>query len=1282
MKSHYRLAFDIGGTFTDFVLHDQNTNKISINKCLTTPDDPSRGAMQGLVELLEEEGLSLENVSQVVHGTTLVTNTLIERTGSSVGLLTTKGFRDILEMGTEQRYDIHDLFLDFPQPLVPRKFCIEVDERINRDGEIEEKIKLDQVLNQVDLLVSEGVDSLAISFLHSYCNPAHEILARNAIVSKLPKLEVSISSEINPQLREYERASTTIVNAYVKPLMAQYVGNLQKLMKQQGFKGSFLFMQSSGGLNSPETAIELPVRFVESGPAGGGQASAWVGGQIGKPDIMSFDMGGTTAKSCLIRNGTPDLTSFLEAGRVHRFKKGSGMPIRAATIDMIEIGAGGGSIARSDEMDLMKVGPKSSGADPGPVCYSRGGQDPTVTDANLLLGYLNPQYFLGGKITLNYEKARESYDQLGRELSISWLEAAWGAFELVCENMASAARVHIVEKGCDPRNYAMVSMGGAGPAHAARVARKLGISEVVVPQASGAASAFGLLVAPVSFSVSHSAPVVLSELDFNSINVLLRELEGECISKLVDSGVSKDEIVLQRFAEMRLVGQMHEITIALPAEDLNENSLPEIEETFSREYTRLYTHLYEGARIQTLNWMVIGRSGIPLISSHFFPGKSSNISKKRSRKAFFPEHGGMIESSVYDRYSLSPGVEIRGPAIVEEAESTTIVPPDSKLLVDEFGNLVIYLGEVKKGNSHISESQDIAEVVKKLESDPVGLEIMWSRLINITEECWQTVIRTAFSLIIGECQDFACELLDARGNQLVHSPRAMPVFNICLPVAVKSMLERHPPETLESGDVLVTNDPWLCAGHLYDVAFAAPVYRDKRLVAFVGIVGHVSDIGGTRNDLGAREIYDEGLQIPPMKLFKAGKPNQDLLDLVYENVRNPSQVLGDIHALVSAARTGAVRLLEFMDEYGVEDLESMAQVVQSRANLAMRRAIGKLPDGVYRNEIWSDGIKEPLRFPVKVEVCGEEIKVDFSGAPDQLTFGGSNATFNYTLAHSTYPLKCILTPEVPSNAGCYEPMFVEAPSMSILNCDKPMSVNARVRTGWYVGPNIYGALAKAIPEKVQAFTGLPSSAYFYGKDALGVFNDHLFQGGGQGASSNRDGKSALLWPTSAANTSVEMLETRVPLLVLEKSLIQDSGGPGRFRGGLGQIIRVRKLKDDGTNVEGGLFPIGVLNPPAGLLGGCSGAPAGATIQRNAHPKEDLGIGALVDLSSIDDIVELRIAGGAGFGNPLQRNLDLIEEDLQQGYISIERAVSKYGCSVDSTGKIDKDKSLRNRETIG
>ena len=411
MKDHfsrYRLGFDIGGTFTDFVMVDTFESRIHLHKCLTTPEDPSIGALDGMLELLERVDVELGEIGHLVHGTTLVTNTIIERRGSKVGYLTTEGFRDILQMGTEQRYDIHDLFLKFPDPLAPRQWRREIKERITRDGEVLLPLDLDQATAEIDHLIVDGIEAIAICLLHAYKNPIHEIALKNLIADKFPAIAVSISSEVHPELKEYQRASTTTANAYVQPLMSAYVDKLQKVVTERGFTGRFHLMQSSGGLTAPETSMRFPVRFLESGPAGGAQATAFVGSSVGRKDIISFDMGGTTAKACLIQNGRPDIASMLEAGRVHRFKRGSGLPIHAPVIDMIEIGAGGGSIARVDNLGLLKIGPNSAGADPGPACYAQGGVDPTVTDANLLLGRISAKARLSGDLELDVGNAESA----------------------------------------------------------------------------------------------------------------------------------------------------------------------------------------------------------------------------------------------------------------------------------------------------------------------------------------------------------------------------------------------------------------------------------------------------------------------------------------------------------------------------------------------------------------------------------------------------------------------------------------------------------------------------------------------------------------------------------------------------------------------------------------------------------------------------------------------------------------------------------------------------------
>jgi len=1278
--NRYRIGFDIGGTFTDFVLLDSATGELRLHKCLTTAGDPSAGALEGLSELLSAAGLSLADIGHLVHGTTLVSNAVIERNGARLALLTTRGFRDVLEMGHEQRYDIHDLFLSFPEPLVPRVLRREADERINRDGDVVVPVDLDQARRQVAELAQRGVEAIAVCFLHAYKNPAHEQAVRDMIESEFPHILTSISSEVQPEIREYERTATTTANAYVQPLMARYVARLVESFDGQAFRGRFHLMQSSGGLISPRTAMTFPVRLLESGPAGGGQATAYFGRQAGQPDLLSFDMGGTTAKACLVQGGRADVAPMIEAARVHRFKSGSGIPIKAPVIDMIEIGAGGGSIARIDELGLLKVGPNSAGANPGPACYGLGGAEPTVTDANLLLGYLNPDFFLGGRMALDVAAAESTMNRVAEPLSMSMAEAAWGVFDIVCENMAGAARVHIVGKGRDPRRYAMVAMGGAGPAHAAPVARKLGIGEVIVPPASGAASALGFLLAPVSVDLARSLPGLLEELDHELVNRTLDELEADGRRQLADAGVPAPSITVSRRADMRLFGQMHEIVVPLPDVPLSARNLGQVKAAFAEEYTRLYTRLYEGAEIQVLNWRVVCSGPAPEVSAHLRSDGASASARKAGRDAYFPEAGGFLEAAVYDRYALRPGARIEGPAIVEERESTTVVPPGDVLEVDDHHNLRITVARVSKLEAVVPTGMPLAAAIARIEGDPIGLEIMWSRLINITEECWQTVIRTAFSLIIGEAQDFACEILDAKGNQLAHSPRAMPVFNLTLPMVVRAMIERYPVATLQPGDVLITNDPWLCAGHLFDIAVATPAFRDGKVVALVGIVGHVTDIGGTKDSLRAQEIYEEGLQIPPMMLCRAGRMNEDLLDLVRANVRHADQVLGDIHALVSASMLGAERVVEFMDEYGMHDLEALAGVVQSRAEAATRAAVRRLADGVYRAEIWNDDLGTPMRYPVKVTVDGDRLEVDFDGAPPQSPRGAGNSTLSYTMAHTTYPLKCILTPEVPGNAGCYRPLRVTAPKGSMLNCDRPMAVNMRLRTGWYIAPNLFHALADAAPEQVQAFTGLPGSALFYGVGPDGrTYNDHLFQGGGQGASAHGDGKSGLMWPTSAANTPVELFETRVPVLVVAKNFVPDSAGPGRHRGGLGQIVLARKLYDDGRPTQVGLYPNGVSVAPDGLFAGRSGALArAAVIDDNGNELSNVGVGALVTLTSPGEIAELRCAGGSGYGDPLERPLEAVQRDLDDASITAEAAARDYGVVVGADGRIDRAASEERR----
>ena len=1157
MAERWRIGFDIGGTFTDFILLDTEANAIRLHKCLTTPDDPSVGALAGLAELVAGAGIGLGDVGDIVHGTTLVTNALIERRGARLGLITTQGFRDILEMGTEQRYDIYDLFLQYPEPLVPRRRRLEVPERMDRDGNTVVPLDLDAVRAAARQLAADGVEAIAIGFLHAYRNSAHERAAAAAVREILPDVALSLSSEVVAELWEYQRLTTTCANAFVQPLMDRYVQRLERELWISGFRGELYLMHSAGGLVSPATARAFPIRLLESGPAGGGLATAFFGALAGKPDVISFDMGGTTAKACLIEDGRAATAAEMEAARVHRFKKGSGLPIKAPVIDMIEIGAGGGSIASIDEVGLLRVGPHSAGADPGPACYGRGGTRATVTDANLLLGYYDPGFFLGGRMALDLQAATDAMAALGTQLKLSPIETAWGIHRVVTESMAAAARIHIVEKGRDPRRYAMVGFGGAGPAHAVGVARTLGVTEVLIPPASGAASALGFLAAPLSFEQVRSHPVRLDQANAAAaINMVVGELQQDVAARLVEAGVATSDVVVERSADMRLFGQLHEISVPLPAGAIDDAAMVAIAARFAAAYTERYTSVYAGVAIQLVSVRVRARGPIPELSLAQAGLPAGAAAHKGTRRAYF--EGGFVETPVYDRYALATGAEIAGPAIIEEREATTIIGPGDRLVVDSAGTMRIAVAVAPATAARITPETNIADAMALIESDPVSLEIMWARLVTVVEEMWHTIVRTAFSLIVSEAQDFACDLLDPDGESLAHSPRAMPVFNLTVPIAVKALLKKYPPATLRPGDVLITNDPWLCAGHLFDIAVVTPVFHNGTLVALTATVGHVGDIGGTKDSLRAREIYDEGLQIPPMMLFRAGVPNDDLFTLIGENVRKSEEVLGDIHAFVAANQLGAERLTQFITDYGMHDLRALAAVVQNRSEAAMRAAIRRLPNGEYKSEAWNNPLGTKLNYPLKVTVSDEDITLDFAGAPPQQPMGGLNCTFTYTAAHATYPMKCLLSPEVRSNAGCYRPFTVLAPEGSILNCTKPASVNLRTRIGWYIAPNIFRALAPAAPAQVQAVTGLPHAINIYGRDRHNrIYADHFFTGGGQGGSAHGDGKSALLYPTSASNTSIELMETRAPILVVEKSLVTDSGGPGQRRGGLGVRTKLR-----------------------------------------------------------------------------------------------------------------------------
>ncbi len=694
MKQKYRVGADIGGTFTDLIIVDQETGAFSIGKTLTTPGDPSIAVETVLRDVLAQTGIAPDEIDNVIHGTTLVTNAMIERKGAKTALMTTEGFRDSIEIGRETRYDLYDLMQEQPKPLVPRYLRFDVPQRTLYDGTSKVPLDEDFVRKLTAELQANDIEAIAVCFLHSFINPDDEERVRDIIQEVAPEIRVSISSDVVPEIREFERASTTIANVYVQELVEKYLRKLEDRLVDLGFAGNFYLMLSSGGIATVDTTVRYPVRLLESGPAAGALAANAYGKLTGNDDLISFDMGGTTAKICVIDKGEPMIAHEFEVDRIYRFAKGSGLPIKLPVIELIEIGTGGGSIARVDSLGLLKVGPDSAGADPGPVCYGNGGEDPTVTDANLILGYLDPDYFLGGKMDLMLNKARKIIEEkISGPLGLSVEEGAWGIHQIANENMANAARVHSLERGKDPRRYPIFAFGGAGPVHAYRIAHSLGSPQLLAPLGAGVMSTVGFLTAPLAFDFVRSWPVEFGAIDWQHVAEMFAEMEGEGQALLQESGVPETDISHRRYVDMRYVGQGHEIQVELESGELSDASAEQLQARFEDVYLELYERPGPPVNLEILNWRVVSAGPVPDVSLTVTntANNTTDASKaiKRTRLAYFPESNGYVDTPIYDRYVMAPGLTFDGPAIVEERESTVIVGPGAKCHIDAHYNLVI-----------------------------------------------------------------------------------------------------------------------------------------------------------------------------------------------------------------------------------------------------------------------------------------------------------------------------------------------------------------------------------------------------------------------------------------------------------------------------------------------------------------------------------------------------------------------------------------------------------------
>lgn len=685
-----KLGIDIGGTFTDLVLLDEKAKLLRYGKTLTTYPDPIPGILTGISSLLKEHQINFDQIHTLIHGTTWVTNAVIERKGAKTALLTNKGFEDILEIGREIRYDIYDLSIDIPPPLIPRNLRWGISGRIDKNGNILEELSQKELELICLKLKNQDIQSVAVCLLHSFCNNNHEKQVGDFLRAQLPTIHISLSHLTMPEIREYERSSAVAMNAYVQPLTSQYLKNLKSSVTELGFGGTLYIMESSGRLTTAEGAAQIPIQLLESGPAGGTMAAVSISHKVNRPHLLGFDMGGTTAKASLVRNHEPEITHQFEAARERRFKKGSGLPVRIPVIDMIEIGAGGGSIARVNSLGLLTVGPDSASSTPGPVCYGLGGIHPTVTDADLVLGFLDESFFLGGTMQLNRKLAIRAIEKyIAKPLEISVEEAAWGIHRVVNENMANAARVHILEKGLDPRSFSMLAFGGAGPVHAFHVARLMHSPQLIIPEGAGVLSALGFLVSPIASEEIASHLERIDQINWDTINQLLDQMEQKATAFVMASGVSTKQLQVKRVADMRYIGQGHEIKVSVPLGVLSKDSILAIQNNFEKEYQLRYGRVVSGIPIEAVTWRVLVSGPTPDSTAKEIRKITSNVFQKGIRQVWMGK--GWINAPVYNRYGITPEVTLTGPCIIEEIESTTVIGHESIIRIDESQNLIIDL---------------------------------------------------------------------------------------------------------------------------------------------------------------------------------------------------------------------------------------------------------------------------------------------------------------------------------------------------------------------------------------------------------------------------------------------------------------------------------------------------------------------------------------------------------------------------------------------------------------
>lgn len=1273
----YKISVDSGGTFTDGVLMKESGEVIT-TKAHTTPQDPSAGTIECIRKLASGLGVDIETLLSrtvtIIHGTTLATNIVATHSGAKMGTIATQGYR--LRMTFQQvaksdwqdkSVDMFDMRLEAPKALTPNHLMTEVEERVSAQGQVLVPLNEESVRKAVRYLKSKNVESIAVMLMFSPIRPQHEERIAEIIREEYPGVYTALSSKILPVIGETERWSTTMFSAYVAPAVSKYLANLQQSLKKSGFKGELLFVQSNGGVATPDVVLDNPAVLLLSGPAAGPSFGLALGGIHDSSNILSVDMGGTSFDVGVVYDGNVNIVQQ----KIIDAKKFS-LP----SVDVTAAGAGGGSIAWIDASGRLQVGPKSAGAFPGPACYGKGGEEPTVTDADVVLGYIDPDFFLGGETKLRRDLAEKAIkEKIADPLGMNVLEAAAAIYDIVNAVMASATDVSFAKRGYDPREFTLCAAGGAAPVHAVPIMEDLGIKKLIIPKVAPTYCAFGMMFCELKHDYTRPYASETKKADLALINKLYDEMEKLGQDTLQREGISPKDVVIEKTMEVRYYGQFRQRFAKVPSGRVTEKSLKETIANFHEVHKAAmgYSDADFPTEIMCLHLTAAANVAKPELHTKNGGGSGEKSSAvKNTRQAYFNGYG-TLSVKVYDGNRLFTGNSVEGPAIIEEKFTTVVIPPGATAIVDIVGN---YLVTMEGMAVQKRQTKNAGGTV-----DPTTFSVIWNKFDYLADQIGQKILYSTQSFVTANARDLGQTLLNKAGKIVVASAY-LPIHTLVAEEAIRG-IESYFHGDYEPGDFIISNDPYIVkGGHLPDWNFIRPIFYKGEHIGYFQAKTHVTDTGGFLPGgygPGAYDIIAEGLNIPPIKIYKKGVLQKELWGFLLRNLRNPNEVDMDANLINGAMVQAEEQMALLCDKYGVETVKTCLAEIVAAGEKAMRAEIAKIPDGIYYGESatdWDGKTDKPIFVRVKTTVKGEEITFDFAESDPQATF--VNVPLGLTKMDVLPGFYSLIDPSVPKNGGTMNPVAVIAPEGTVVNPRYPATVGAsQIACGIQIEEACMYALNQAVPERAMAGWSKHLCPIQIGMDPRIVdprtghikqyFSETFGSDGGSGALKGFDGWQGVAILGSGANfgrPNMEFYEAMCPYVVTKYEVLPDWEGAGEYRGGPGTFVELVAHTAEGApslimtgNSDGTRFPV------PGTAGGQDAPKAEMYLEAVDGTQRVLRTMETVPIFPGEKCFT-RAAGGGGWGNPLNRDPVRVQNDVIEGLVSVRRARNVYGVVIN------------------